>query len=84
MSDSHRTPLHNIWLRPVVVWIALVLLGFAGLGSAYIPLNVLNTPLNLAIAGMMVILLWLFLMELIDSEALIPLCITQKSGLEAF
>ena len=72
MSNSHRRPMH-IWLRPVAVWVALVLLGVASLGSAYLPLNAFNTPLNLAIAGIMVILLWLFLMDLIGSDALIRL-----------
>jgi cytochrome c oxidase subunit 4 len=72
MSDSHRRPMH-IWLRPVAVWVALVLLGLASLTSAYLPLNAFNMPLNLAIAGIMVILLWLFLMDLIGSDALIRL-----------
>src|SRR5258708_11513500 len=36
--------------------------------SAYLPLNAFNTPLNLTIAGIMVILLWLFLMGLIGSD----------------
>ena len=72
MSNSHRRPMH-IWLRPVAVWVALVLLGLVSLGAAYLPLNAFNTPLNLAIAGVMVILLWLFLMDLIGSDALIRL-----------
>jgi cytochrome c oxidase subunit 4 len=63
----------HIWLRPVAVWVALVLLGLVSLGAAYLPLNAFNTPLNLAIAGVMVILLWLFLMDLIGSDALIRL-----------
>jgi cytochrome c oxidase subunit IV len=72
MSNSHRRPMH-IWLRPVAVWVALVLLGLVSLDAAYLPLNAFNTPLNLAIAGVMVILLWLFLMDLIGSDALIRL-----------
>lgn len=63
----------HIWLRPIAVWIALVLLGLASTGVAYLPLNAFNTPLNLAIAAVMVILLWLFLMDLIGSDALIRL-----------
>jgi cytochrome c oxidase subunit 4 len=63
----------HIWLRPVAVWAALVLLGLVSLAAAYLPLNAFNTPLNLAIAGVMVILLWLFLMDLIGSDALIRL-----------
>ena len=61
----------NIWLRPTTVWVALVLLGLANLGSAYLPLNAL--PLNLTIAAIMVILLWLLLMDLIGSAALVRL-----------
>jgi cytochrome c oxidase subunit IV len=72
MSNSHRRPAH-IWLRPIAAWVALVVLGFGSLGSAYLPLNAFNTPLNLAIAGVMVILLWLFLMDLIGSDALLRL-----------
>jgi len=72
MSNSHGSPTH-IWLRPTAVWVALVLLGLASLGSAYLPLNAFNMPLNLAIAGVMVILLWLFLMDLIGSAALLRL-----------
>jgi cytochrome c oxidase subunit 4 len=72
MSNSHGRPAH-IWLRPTAVWVALVLLALASLASAYLPLNAFNTPLNLAIAGIMVILLWLFLMDLIGSETLVRL-----------
>jgi cytochrome c oxidase subunit IV len=63
----------RIWLRPIAVWIALILLGLASLISAYLPLNAFNTPLNLTIAGIMVILLWLFLMDLIGSDTLLRL-----------
>jgi cytochrome c oxidase subunit 4 len=72
MSNSHRRPA-PIWLRPIAAWVALVLLGLVSLIAAYLPLNAFNTPLNLAIAGIMVILLWLFLMDLIGSEVLIRL-----------
>jgi cytochrome c oxidase subunit IV len=72
MSNSQRRPAH-IWLRPIAVLVALVVLGLGSLGSAYLPLNAFNTPLNLAIAAIMVILLWLFLMDLIGSEVLIRL-----------
>jgi cytochrome c oxidase subunit 4 len=72
MSNSHRRPAH-IWLRPTVVWVALILLGLASLGSAYLSLGTFNTILNLTIAGIMLILLWLFLMDLIGSGALLRL-----------
>lgn len=77
MSNSHGSNSHgrtaHIWLRTTAVWIALLLLALASLGSAYIPLHGFNTPLNLAIAGVMVILLWSFLMELISLGALVRL-----------
>ncbi len=72
MSNSHRRPAH-IWRRPIAVWVALVLLGLVSLISAYLPLNAFNMPLNLTIAVIMVILLWLFLMDLIGSDALLRL-----------
>jgi cytochrome c oxidase subunit IV len=72
MSNSHGRPM-RIWLRPIAVWIALILLGLVSLISAYLPLNAFNTLLNLTIAGVMVILLWLFLMDLIGSDTLLRL-----------
>jgi cytochrome c oxidase subunit IV len=72
MSNSDGRPVH-IWLRPTAVWVALVLLGLASLGSAYLPLGAFNTPLKLAIAAIMLVLLWLFLMDLIGSEVLVRL-----------
>jgi len=72
MTNSQPRPVH-IWLRPTVVWVALIVLGLASLGSAYLPLSASNTPLNLAIAGLMVLLLWLFLMDLVSSEVLVRL-----------
>ncbi len=72
MSNPDGRPART-WHRPIAVWIALVVLALASLGSAYIPLRGFNTPLNLAIAGVMVILLWLFLMDLISLDALIGL-----------
>jgi cytochrome c oxidase subunit IV len=72
MSNSDGRPAH-IWQRPTAVWVALVLLGLASLISAYLPLHAFNLPLNLAIAGIMVILLWLFLMDLIGSDTLVRL-----------
>jgi caa(3)-type oxidase subunit IV len=67
-----REPPAHIWLRPTAVWTALVLLALANLDAAYRPLA-LNTPLNLVIGGIMVILLWLFLMDLIGSATLVRL-----------
>jgi caa(3)-type oxidase subunit IV len=75
MSNSQEPPA-RIWLRPTVVWIALILLALMSLDAAYRPLDALSTPLNLAIAAIMVILLWLFLMDLVGSETLVRLIAT--------
>jgi caa(3)-type oxidase subunit IV len=72
-QEAPREPPARIWLRPTVVWTALVLLALATLDAAYRPLDALNTPLNLAIAGIMVVLLWLFLMDLLGSATLLRL-----------
>jgi cytochrome c oxidase subunit 4 len=72
MSDAYR-PTDRIWLRPIIVWCALVLLALASLGVAYLPLDTFNTPVHLVIAAIMVILLWLFLMDLVSSETLVRL-----------
>jgi caa(3)-type oxidase subunit IV len=56
-----------------VAWLALVLLAIVTIGSAHIPLGAFNTPMNLAIAAIMVVILWLFLMDLIDSDVLVRL-----------
>ncbi len=76
MSDTHRPPGRppsGIWLRPLAVWAALVLLALASLVAAYRPPGTLAAPITLAIAAIMVVLLWLFLMDLIGSEALVRL-----------
>jgi cytochrome c oxidase subunit IV len=75
MSNSHRSPAH-FWFRPALVWATLVLLTVVNLGAAYRPPGRLNAPLGLAIAAMMVILLWLFLMDLIGSATLVRLIAT--------
>jgi cytochrome c oxidase subunit IV len=71
--SNHRGRRPRVWVRPVVAWIVLILLALTSLGSAFIPLGPFNTALNLAIAGIMVVLLWLFLMDLIGSDALVRL-----------
>ena len=80
MSNSQEPrgpePRARLWLRPTVVWTALVLLALATLDAAYRPLDALNTPLNLVIAGIMMILLWLFLMDLSGSPTLVRLIAT--------
>jgi cytochrome c oxidase subunit IV len=72
MSNSQR-PCSRIWLRPIVTWIILVLLALVSVDTAYRPLHTAGTFINLAVAAMMVILLWLFLMDLIGSGTLVQL-----------
>jgi cytochrome c oxidase subunit IV len=71
--SNHRGSALRVWKRPILVWIVLVLLAAGSLGSAFVPLGPFNTTLNLAIAGIMVALLWLFLMNLMGSSALLRL-----------
>jgi caa(3)-type oxidase subunit IV len=72
MSNSQR-PHSRIWLRPIAVWSILVLLALVSVDAAYRPLHAAGTLLNFAVAAAMVILLWLFLMDLIGSDTLIQL-----------
>jgi caa(3)-type oxidase subunit IV len=72
MNDSRR-PRSRIWLRPIVVWTILILLTLVSVDAAYRPLHAVGTVLNLAVAAAMVILLWLFLMDLVGSDTLVRL-----------
>lgn len=75
MSDWNGRPSRasRLWLRPIAVWGLLVLLALASTAAAYRSFHELAAPLNLAIAAAMVILLWLYLMDLIGSAALVRL-----------
>jgi caa(3)-type oxidase subunit IV len=75
MSDSDERPSRGsrIWLRPIAVLGLLVVLTIASIHTAYRPFHELTTLLNLAIAAVMVTLLWLYLMDLIGSGALVRL-----------
>lgn len=75
MSDSNERPStpSRTWLRPIAVWGLLVLLALASIDAAYRPFHERATPLNLAIAAVMVILLWLYLMDLLRAHALVRL-----------
>lgn len=80
MSDPHGGQSHGgrsdsagIWIRPVAVWAVLVLSALVSLEAAYRPLGALNAVVSLVIAAAMVILLWLFLMDLVGARVLIRL-----------
>ena len=74
MSDQPTTSnAKPVWLVPGLVWIALLVLLAITVGSSYIPLGALNSPINLVIAGMKVALIVTFFMHLIESTALLRL-----------
>ena len=53
------------------VWVVLLILFGASLGSAYLPLGVGNLALNLLIAAIMIVVLVTFLMDLKEAAALL-------------
>ncbi len=61
----------RLWAGPLAVWVVLIILFAATLGSAYLPLGTGNVAINLAIAVAMVAVLATFLMDLRNSTALI-------------
>jgi cytochrome c oxidase subunit IV len=72
MSDLNEPPA-RLWGRSAVVWAVLVSLALVSLGTAYLPLGEFKTPAVLAIAAIMAVLLWLFLMDLVGAETLVRL-----------
>ena len=74
MSNARRSQTWRswwLWQSPALVWLALVALFGASLGSAYVPLGNGNVTLNLLIAAVMIVLLVTFLMDLKSAKALI-------------
>jgi len=72
MSDIEQSA-GRIWIGPLAVWFALILLLVATVSSAYIPLGIFNSIINMAIAGIKVALVVLFFMEVRNSSPLIRL-----------
>jgi caa(3)-type oxidase subunit IV len=72
MSDAEQSA-GRIWIGPLAVWFALILLLFATVSSAYIPLGIFNGIINMTIAGIKVALVVLFFMEVRTSSPLIRL-----------
>ncbi len=68
---SNGENVRQIWKGPMATWLILLLLFAASLGSAYLPLGVGNTALNLLIAAVMIALLVIFLMDLRRSPVLL-------------
>ena len=61
----------HLWLMPIAVWLALLILLGLSVGSAYVQLGAFNTPTNLAIAAVKVALVVVFFMQLDSSSALL-------------
>jgi cytochrome c oxidase subunit IV len=60
-----------LWQSPTLVWLVLLILFGASLGSAYLPLGTGNLTVNLVIAATMIVVLVVFLMDLKGATALI-------------
>ena len=61
----------QIWRKPALIWIALLLLLGLSVGSAYIPLGVGNGIINYGVAATKATLVLIFFMHLDRSRALI-------------
>jgi len=74
MNDSTRDNTRQswwLWRGPAVVWLVLLIMFGASLGSAYLPLGAGNLTVNLVIAAIMIVVLVIFLMDLKGATALI-------------
>lgn len=60
-----------LWKGPTLVWLVLILLFAASLGSAYFPLGLGNVAANLGIAAVMIVLLVTFLMDLRSAQTIV-------------
>lgn len=63
----------RLWLKPSLVWLALLVLLGITVGSAYIPLGVFNGVINYTIAAAKAALVLIFFMHLDRSRALLRL-----------
>jgi cytochrome c oxidase subunit 4 len=63
----------RLWLKPSLVWLALLLLLGLSVGSAYIPLGIMNGLINYGIAATKAALVLVFFMHLDRSRALLRL-----------
>jgi caa(3)-type oxidase subunit IV len=72
MTQPQQSAIH-LWLKPALVWFALMVLLAATVGSAYVPLGVFNGIINMTIAGTKVALVMLFFMKVASSSPLLRL-----------
>jgi cytochrome c oxidase subunit IV len=60
-----------LWKGPAVTWLVLLGLFAVNAGSAYLPLGTANITINLLVAGAMIVVLAIFLMDLRHSTTLL-------------
>lgn len=72
MSEGSTGAL-RLWIKPSLVWLALMLLLTATVGSAYVPLGIFNTAINYTIAAGKAALVFIFFMHLNRSPAFVRL-----------
>jgi cytochrome c oxidase subunit 4 len=72
MSTPRESAL-RVWFIPGIVWLALLLLLALTVGTAYVPLGIFNTVMNMTIAAIKVALVLLFFMKLRSASALLRL-----------
>jgi cytochrome c oxidase subunit 4 len=60
-----------LWKGPALVWVLLLLLFAASLGTAYLPLGGGNIAVNLSIAAVMIVLLVTYLMDLQSAQTIV-------------
>lgn len=71
-SEQHVSAA-RLWLKPSLIWLALLLLLGLTVGSAYIPLGAFNGIINYGIAAAKAALVLIFFMHLDRSRALLRL-----------
>ena len=71
-SEDHVSAL-RLWLKPSIIWLALLLLLGLTVGSAYVPLGAFNGVINYSIAAAKAALVLVFFMHLDRSRALLRL-----------
>jgi cytochrome c oxidase subunit 4 len=63
----------RLWIKPGLVWLALMVLLGITVGSAYVPLGTFNTVINYTIAAIKAVLVFVFFMHLVRASALLRL-----------
>ena len=69
--DASSIGTRDLWLGPLLAWVALMALFAINLASSYIPLGAANVIINLLLAAVMAATLFIVLMDLRNAKALI-------------